>query len=452
MKDIIKLSWKNLMLNKNRTITTLVMIIITVATFAGISIMYESAIKGLEQTFKETKGDYHIAVKNVDKDYDKDLLKADNVKEVNEYYTISKGVSRKGIEKDITKEKGKEYLPNELLGKQKFKTTWCRLKWNYPSPTIDTRFDTPSNGTNSHPKLNRAITPREAARIQSFPDRFHFLGNKTSICKQIGNAVPPLLAKEIGQSILNQLNKIDNFSDSEITIYNRDAYELVTELKSKNFHFDHLITDPPYNISQKNNFSTMRSAKRNGIDFGEWDKNFDLFSWIKPYIELLNKNGSVIIFCSFRYLSYIVSILEENDMKVKDVMIWTKSNPMPRNTTRRYVQDTEYAVWAVKNKSKWVFNKPNGIPYLRAKFVTSIVSGKEKSIHPTQKSLKLMKEIINIHTNENDLIIDPFMGSGTTGVAAKELKRKFLGIEKEKKYFDIAKERLNFNKITKDNN
>lgn len=63
-----------------------------------------------------------------------------------------------------------------------------------------------------------------------------------------------------------------------------------------------------------------------------------------------------------------------------------------------------------------------------------------------------MKEIINIHTNENDLIIDPFMGSGTTGVAAKELKRKFLGIEKEKKYFDIAKERLNFNKITKDNN
>ena len=98
------------MLNKNRTITTLVMIIITVATFAGISIMYESAIKGLEQTFKETKGDYHIAVKNVDKDYNKDLLKADNVKEVNEYYTISKGVSRKGIEKDITKEKGKEYL------------------------------------------------------------------------------------------------------------------------------------------------------------------------------------------------------------------------------------------------------------------------------------------------------------------------------------------------------
>ena len=110
MKEMIKLSWKNLMLNKNRTITTLIMIIITVATFAGISIMYESAIKGLEQTFKETKGDYHIAVKNVDKDYNKDLLEADNVKEVNEYYTISKGVSRKGIEKDITKEKGKEYL------------------------------------------------------------------------------------------------------------------------------------------------------------------------------------------------------------------------------------------------------------------------------------------------------------------------------------------------------
>ena len=110
MKDIIKLSWKNLMLNKNRTITTLIMIIITVATFAGISIMYESAIKGLEKTFKETKGDYSISVENVDKNYDKNLLKYKNTEKVSEYYTISKGVSRKGIEKDITKEKGKEYL------------------------------------------------------------------------------------------------------------------------------------------------------------------------------------------------------------------------------------------------------------------------------------------------------------------------------------------------------
>lgn len=104
----------------------------------------------------------------------------------------------------IPPEGGKNNLPQELLGNQKFKTTWGRLKWDTQSPTIDTRFDTPSNGTNSHPTLNRAITPREAARIQSFPDSFRFLGSKTFICKQIGNAVPPLLGKAIGKAIVDQ--------------------------------------------------------------------------------------------------------------------------------------------------------------------------------------------------------------------------------------------------------
>ena len=101
----------------------------------------------------------------------------------------------------IPPEQGKEYLPEEMLGNQKFKTTWGRLKWDAVSPTIDTRFDASSNGTNNHPFLNRAITPREAARIQSFDDKFVFVGSKVHIRKQIGNAVPPLLAKAIGDQI-----------------------------------------------------------------------------------------------------------------------------------------------------------------------------------------------------------------------------------------------------------
>lgn len=101
----------------------------------------------------------------------------------------------------IPPEQGKEYLPEELLGNQKFKTTWGRLKWDEVSPTIDTRFDASSNGTNNHPFLHRAITPREAARIQSFDDRFIFVGSKVYIRKQIGNAVPPLLAKAIADQI-----------------------------------------------------------------------------------------------------------------------------------------------------------------------------------------------------------------------------------------------------------
>lgn len=103
--------------------------------------------------------------------------------------------------KMIPPEKGKEFLPEELIGNQKFKTTWGRLKWDDVSPTIDTRFDASSNGTNNHPYLHRAITPREAARIQSFDDKFIFYGSKVHVRKQIGNAVPPLLAKAIADKI-----------------------------------------------------------------------------------------------------------------------------------------------------------------------------------------------------------------------------------------------------------
>lgn len=106
----------------------------------------------------------------------------------------------------IPPEGDKSSLPIELHGKQKFGTTWSRLKWKEPSPTIDTRFDTPSNGCNSHPVLHRAITPREAARLQSFPDHFIFYGKKTEICKQIGNAVPPKLAFALAIALKKQLN------------------------------------------------------------------------------------------------------------------------------------------------------------------------------------------------------------------------------------------------------
>lgn len=110
----------------------------------------------------------------------------------------------------IPPEGGKEYLPPNMLGKQKFSGTWGRLKWDDVSPTIDTRFDAASNGTNNHPFLNRAITPREAARIQSFDDRFVFLGPKLYVRQQIGNAVPPLLAKAIADQIYLILGKGDD--------------------------------------------------------------------------------------------------------------------------------------------------------------------------------------------------------------------------------------------------
>lgn len=229
-----------------------------------------------------------------------------------------------------------------------------------------------------------------------------------------------------------------------IELHNADAYQKINELIDSGIKVDHIITDPPYNISQDNNFHTMKNPRR-GVDFGNWDRGaFDLYSWIPQYSKLLNANGSMVIFCSYRFISHIIEVLESDmtNMAVKDVLVWQKTNPMPRNINRRYVQDMEFAIWSVKKNSKWVFNKPDNQPYLRACFKYPLVSGKEKTKHPTQKSLKLMEEIISIHTNENDVVLDPFMGSGSTGVACKNTNRNFIGIELDKNYFGISCERL----------
>lgn len=103
----------------------------------------------------------------------------------------------------IPKGKGKEVLPKELLTKSIYSGTWCRLLEDGYAPTITTRFDTPSSGRFTHPILDRCLTIREAARIQSFPDSFVFYGNRSSQMKQVGNAVPPLLAYNIASVISN---------------------------------------------------------------------------------------------------------------------------------------------------------------------------------------------------------------------------------------------------------
>ena len=102
---------------------------------------------------------------------------------------------------------GREVLPEEHLTKSIYSGTWTRMRKDEISVTITTRFDTPSSGKFTHPYLNRAITVREAARIQSFPDTFRFIGNKGSQMKQVGNAVPPLLAESIADVILKDMKE-----------------------------------------------------------------------------------------------------------------------------------------------------------------------------------------------------------------------------------------------------
>lgn len=228
---------------------------------------------------------------------------------------------------------------------------------------------------------------------------------------------------------------------NKIQIFNEDYKKTIRKLIKDEIQVDAIITDPPYNVSRNHQlgFSNMG---RSGMDFGEWDYNFNQTKWIKLSSELLKPGGSIIIFNDWKNMGKIAEELEKNDIEVKDIIRWTKRNPMPRNVKRRYVNDCEYAIWGVKNGAKWTFNKPEDVPYLRPEINTSVVSGGKKRIHPTQKHLDLMKELIEIHTNENDVVFDPFLGSGTTAVACIELNRFIIGSEIDPKYYDAMMERL----------
>jgi DNA modification methylase len=176
---------------------------------------------------------------------------------------------------------------------------------------------------------------------------------------------------------------------------------------------------------------------RAGIDFGEWDKGADWFTYIADVRRVLSKNGAFVVFNDWKNLGDIARHGELLGLVVKDLLRLEKTNPMPRNRDRRYITDYECAIWFVMPKSRWVFNRQDD-KYQRPKFVHSI----EKGFHPTQKNLKLMSELIKIHSNRGDVVLDPFMGSGTTGLAAKNLNRNFIGIELDEEYFKIAEKRI----------
>ena len=219
-------------------------------------------------------------------------------------------------------------------------------------------------------------------------------------------------------------------------IYNIDCLKLINKLIYNKKKVDHIITDPPYNISRKNNFKTIN---RFGIDFGKWDESFDQYKWLSKINKIIKKGGNVIIFNDWKNLGNIARYLQKKGFLIKDILRWSKLNPMPRNAKRRYINDGEYAIWLTYGKN-WTFN--NGGKYIRCNFIDSIPA---KRIHPTQKSKKVIKEIIKIHTNKEDLIFDPFAGSAEISAMSLKLKRNFLASEIDRKYINEIYKRKEFN-------
>ena len=233
-----------------------------------------------------------------------------------------------------------------------------------------------------------------------------------------------------------------HFETESISFKNCDYKDLLIDMQSKGILVDLILTDPPYCVSRdyQLGFSNMG---RSGMNYGKWDYNFDQKEWINLCAPFVKAGGSMIIFNDWKNLSYLVEALSDNGFAIKDLIRWEKSNPMPRNVNSRYVMDFEVAVWAVKGtKQKWTFNKPDDVSYLRPVFRTSVLLGGKNRIHPTQKSLQVFSELIKIHSNEQDIVFDPFAGSGTTAVACLKLNRRFIGCEIDYNYYQKAITRL----------
>ena len=204
---------------------------------------------------------------------------------------------------------------------------------------------------------------------------------------------------------------------------------------------DLLLTDPPYNVSRENNFTTMGSACRQWMDFGEWDKDFDTLGWIQLMPRVLKENANVVIFNARENLWDIKRECEKNNIYMKRCLVLNKSNPAPFNRDRMFVNDVEFALWWVYNSkwkpTKWTFNREN--PLEKCVIDTTVQSSK---LHPTMKDINVIEYLIKTLSNEGDLVLDPFIWSGTTAVACMNLNRDFIWMEIDLKYVSIAEQRL----------
>lgn len=228
-------------------------------------------------------------------------------------------------------------------------------------------------------------------------------------------------------------------------IYNEDNLKGMDKLFSLGLRVGFVIADPPYVISRKNQLHTMKDRKkpRNGIDFGKWDKEFNNLYWIRRAYKLLKKGGSLVMFNDFKKSTNLIKTAEKVGFIYKDTLIWKKTNPMPRNRDRRYVPAMEMLIWFVKPGDKWCFNRGNP-NYETGFFEFPSESGSAfMRIHPTQKPVSLIKKLIEIHSNQGDIVLDPFMGSGSTAIASLETNRKYIGFEIDNEYYKSSQERLN---------
>ena len=249
-------------------------------------------------------------------------------------------------------------------------------------------------------------------------------------------------------------------------IINSDSLKELKKIPDESI--DLIFADPPYNLQLRNQLTRPDRSKVNAVN-DDWDqfesfKIYDEFTvnWLRECKRVLKKNGTIWVIGSYHNIFRVGAKIQDLGFWILNDVVWNKNNPMPNFRGTRFTNAHETLIWASKNKnSKYIFNYQslkclNDDLQMRSTWNLPICNGKErlkengKKVHSTQKPESLIHRILLSSSNKNDLILDPFLGSGTTAVVAKKLGRFFYGIEKEKKYLEVANKRIKNTKPIED--
>lgn len=214
---------------------------------------------------------------------------------------------------------------------------------------------------------------------------------------------------------------------------------------------DLVLTDPPWMISSeviihrsKNPKKYKYTGKDIKLDFGEWDhfkdeKHYLEFTheWMEAVFNVLRAGGHLVTFFDQHRSTQLINIARDLGYGIRQHLYWLKSNPVPRARKVDFMVALEHALWLTKEpRSKATFNYELG---QQANYVRAPIVHHTRRRHPTQKPISVLKIWISYLSNPGDLVLDPFCGSGSTLVAAKQLNRHLIGIEKGLEYYELAK-------------
>ncbi|MBP9991778.1 MAG: site-specific DNA-methyltransferase [Bacteroidales bacterium] len=224
-------------------------------------------------------------------------------------------------------------------------------------------------------------------------------------------------------------------------VLNADSRDIIKRIPDNAIDF--ILTDPPYNLA-KHSTGNINLPGRSSINnnLADWDLvEFNPEEWVEEFLRILKPTGNLFIFTSYNQLGRWYNCLDHR-FDFSNFMIWHKTNPVPKIYKAGFLNSCEMIFTCWNKRHTWNFSSQDEMH----NFMESpICSGSERlknPKHPTQKPISILKRMIEMASNEDDIIFDPFMGVGSTGVAAMQLNRRFIGVELEPQYCQAGKLRI----------